>query len=114
AGGDVAARAGIPLEPGLLTMAAAGRHSGSALRLHPQPLPSGVEAVVAPTRPDQAATALAAIADRLGACARSRNVAFVDCGRLSPVTAVSTVLASCDVIVMVADPTLAGIEHAGW
>lgn len=111
AGGDVAARAGLPLETGLLTMAAAGRHGGSALSLRPQRLPSGVDAVVAPTSPDQAAAALGAIADRLVAAVRGRNVACMDCGRWSPVTAIAMVLAACDVIVVVTDPTVAGIEH---
>jgi hypothetical protein len=111
AGGDVAARAGIPLEPGLMTMAAAGRHGGSALSLRTQGLPSGVEAVVAPTSPDQAAAALGAIADRLVAAARSHDLACVDSGRWSPVTAAPVVLAECDVIVVVTDPTVAGIEH---
>ena len=111
AGGDVAPRAGLPLEPGLLTMAASARHNGSALSLHLQRLPSDVEAVVAPTRPDQSAAALSAIADRLGTAARSRDSAFIDCGRWSPVPALATVLASCDVIVVVTDPTVAGIEH---
>lgn len=110
AGGDIAARAGIPIEPGLLTMAAAGRHGGSALSLRPQRLPSGVHAVIAPTNPDQAAAALGAIADRLVAAARDRDVVCVDCGRWSPVTA-PVVLAACDVIVVVTDPTVAGIEH---
>jgi len=111
AGGDIAARAGLPLEPGLLTMAAAGRHGGSAASLRPQCLPSGVDAVVAPTSPDQAAAALGAIADRLVSATRHRDVVCVDCGRWSPVTAVPVVLAACDVIVVVTDPTVAGIEH---
>jgi hypothetical protein len=111
AGGDIAARAGIPLEPGLLSMAAAGRHGGSPLSLRPQRLPSGVDAVVGPTNPDQAAAALSAIADRLVPAARDRGVACVDCGRWSPVTAVPVVLAACDVIVVVTEPTVAGIEH---
>src|SRR5581483_1729364 len=93
AGGDIAARAGLPLEPGLLTMAAAGRHGGSAASLRPQCLPSGVDAVVAPTSPDQAAAALGAIADRLVSATRHRDVVCVDCGRWSPVTAVPVVLA---------------------
>lgn len=111
AGGDVAARAGIPLEPGLLTMAAAGRHGGTTLSLRPQHLPSGAEAVVAPTNPDQAAAALDAIASRLVTAVRARSLACVDCGRWSPVTATRVLLAACDVIVVVTDPTVAGIEH---
>ncbi|MGH9153139.1 MAG: hypothetical protein ACRD03_12235 [Acidimicrobiales bacterium] len=110
-GGDIAARARVPLEPGLLTMAAAGRHPTSPLPIHAQPLPSGAQAIVAPTDPHQASTALAAIASRLVPALRSNGTAFVDCGRWSPVTAVTELLASCDMVVMVAEPTVAGIEH---
>lgn len=110
-GGDIAARARVPLEPGLLTMAAAGRHAASPLPIHAQPLPSGVQAVIAPTDPDQASTALAAIASRLVPALPSDGDAFVDCGRWSPVTAVTTLLATCDMVVMVTEPTVAGIEH---
>lgn len=110
-GGDIAARARVPLEPGLLTMAAAGRHAASQLPIHAQPLPSGVQAVVAPTDPDQASTALAAIATRLVPALRSAGGAFVDCGRWSPVTAVTNLLAASDMVVMVTEPTVAGIEH---
>lgn len=112
AGGDVAARARVPLAPGLLTMAAAGRHAASALPVHAQPLPSGVEAVVAPTDPYEASTALAAIAQRLVPALRSGvSAAFVDCGRWSPVSTVTPVLAACDMVVMVTEPSVAGIEH---
>jgi MinD-like ATPase involved in chromosome partitioning or flagellar assembly len=111
AGGDIAARAGVPLEPGLLTMAAAGRHGNSVLTMRPQRLQSGVDAVIAPTNPDQASAALGAIADRLGAAVSGADVACIDCGRWSPLTAVPVVLAACDVVVVVTDPTVAGIEH---
>ena len=112
AGGDVAARARVPLAPGLLTMAAAGRHAASALPVHAQPLPSGVEAVVAPTDPYEASTALAAIGQRLVPALRSGvSTAFIDCGRWSPVTSVTPVLAACDTVVMVTEPSVAGIEH---
>ena len=110
-GGDIAARARVPLEPGLITMAAAGRHLASPLPVHTQALPSGVEAVVAPTEPQQASTALAAVADRLVPALQERGNAFVDCGRWSPVTAVSTIFSACDMVVVVAEPSVAGIEH---
>lgn len=110
-GGDVAARARVPLEPGLLTMAAAGRHPASPLPLHTQPLPSGVEAVVAPTAPDQAEAALATVGQRLVPALRSRGApVFVDCGRWSPVTDLG-LLGACDMVVMVTEPSVAGVEH---
>jgi MinD-like ATPase involved in chromosome partitioning or flagellar assembly len=111
AGGDVAARAHLSLEPGLLTMAAASRHAASQLTLRPQRLPSGAEVVVSTSDPDQTSAALAAIADRLVAAVRAHGGGFLDCGRWSPVTTTETVLAACDAIVMVTDPTVAGVEH---
>lgn len=110
-GGDVAARARLPLEPGLLTMAAAARHPSSPLPLHAQPLPSGARAVIAPTDPEQASPAIAALAQRLIPALRSGGDSFVDCGRWSPVTAVTALLANCDIAVMVTEPSVAGIEH---
>lgn len=111
AGGDVAARARLTMEPGLLTMAAAGRHAASRLSLQTQQLSSGAEVVIAPADPEQSSTALAAIADRLPAATREHGGGFVDCGRWSPVPTTRTVLSRCDVIVVVADPSVASIEH---
>src|SRR3546814_4103864 len=56
AGGDIAARGHLAVEPGLVSLAAAGRHPTSHLDLlgHSQHLPTGVPVVVAPTAPDQA------------------------------------------------------------
>src|SRR3546814_7331924 len=55
AGGDIAARGHLAVEPGLVSLAAAGRHPTSHLDLlgHSQHLPTGVPVVVAPTAPDQ-------------------------------------------------------------
>lgn len=111
AGGDVAARARLTADPGLLTMAAAGRHVASRLSLHTQRLASGAEVVIAPTDPEQASTALAAIAERLPLATRDQGAGFIDCGRWSPTTTTRTVLAGCDAIVVVADPSVAGVEH---
>jgi hypothetical protein len=111
AGGDVAARARLTMEPGLVTTAAAGRHPASLLNLRTQRLASGAEVVIAPADPEQTSAALATIADRLPAAVRERGGGFVDCGRWSPGTASTIVLSRCDVIVVVTDPSVAGIEH---
>jgi len=110
AGGDLAARARLPIDPGLLTVAAAGRHSGSRLTLHTQPLPSGVDVVIGPTDPNQASVALSTVGDRLAAATREHGAGFIDCGRWSPVTA-SAILANCDAVIVVTEPSVAGIEH---
>ena len=110
-GGDIAARARLTTEPGLVTMAAASRHAGSRVKLQTQVLASGAEVVVAPTDPQQSSTALAAIGDRLPDAVREHGGGFLDCGRWSPVTSIRSLLAGCDAIVVVTGPSVAGIEH---
>src|SRR5439155_22435469 len=69
AGGDLAARSGLPFDPGVVSLAADARHPGAPLDLmtHSQPLPGGGRAVLAPASPDQAAAAVASLAKRLPA-----------------------------------------------
>lgn len=110
AGGDLAARARLPIDPGLLTMAAAGRHSGSRLNLHTQPLPSGVDVVIGPTDPNQATVALSTVGDRLAAATREHGAGYIDCGRWSPMTT-RAILINCDAVIVVTEPSVSGIEH---
>src|SRR4051794_21000932 len=60
-GGDVAARAGLAMEPGLLTLAAAARHENQRLDLdldpHLQRLACGTPVLVAPSSARRAAVA---------------------------------------------------------
>ena len=111
AGGDVAARARLTMDPGLLTMAASGRHAASRLSLQTQSLASGVGVVIAPADPAKASTALAAIGDRLPGAVREHGGGFLDCGRWSSVTTTKSVLFRCDVIAMVTEPSVASVEH---
>src|SRR5436190_2187316 len=83
----------------------------SRLRLQPQQLASGVDVVIAPSDPEQASTALAAIGDRLPTAVEEHGGGFLDCGRWSPVTATKSVLSRCDLVVMVTDPSVPSIEH---
>src|SRR3546814_20157959 len=64
AGGDIAARGHLAVEPGLVSLAAAGRHPPSppALLGHSQHLPTRMPVVVAPTAPHQPASTVAALA----------------------------------------------------
>src|SRR3546814_15965987 len=61
AGGDIAARGHLAVEPGLVSLAAAGRHPTSHLDLlgHPTHPPTGVLVLVAPPPQPHAARALA-------------------------------------------------------
>src|SRR5207245_3793738 len=84
AGGDLAARQGLPLDPGVVSLAAAARRGSADLELsaHTQRLGCGVEALLGPTAPNQARAAIAALMPCIRA-ALSDRTAFVDCGRWS-------------------------------
>lgn len=115
AGGDVAARTGLGFDPGLLSLAASGRHAGAQLDLgrHGQQLPAGGIVVAAPTAPDRAAPAVAAVASRLAHAVRATAAnGIIDCGRWSPASPATAAIAASDLCVLVIEPTLAGVDHA--
>ena len=115
AGGDIAARARMSLDPGLLTLAAAGRRgvTDQLLDGHSQLLESGAAVLVGPSSPDQAATALAGVTGSLvEVLTRRSGVAFVDAGRWDPRSPVNDLLGAAAAIVVVFRPTLEGFEHA--
>jgi hypothetical protein len=110
-GGDIAARARLPLEPGLLTLAASARHAESALDLHrhEQQLPGGGAVVVAPIEPELAGAAISTLAARLAST--TADLVVIDCGRLSQATASSAAFESADLAVFVLEPTVSAVEH---
>lgn len=67
AGGDIAVRFGLPLEPGVVSLAAAARRALSphSVIAHSQRLPGGLPVVVAPASAEQCQAALRALGDRL-------------------------------------------------
>jgi hypothetical protein len=120
AGGDLAARYGLPLTPGLVSLAAAARRSTDPDLVweHAQELPGGLPVVAGPTRADQAHAALAAAcgadghAGVLGAFAgRGDVVAIVDCGRLDRDSAISQVIEAADQLLLVARPRADELAH---
>jgi MinD-like ATPase involved in chromosome partitioning or flagellar assembly len=117
AGGDIAARCGMALDPGLLTLAASGRRGldRSTIEHHAQPHPSGVLALLAPTSAGQAASALTGIAATLArTLANDRSSVIVDTGRWDPRSPALDLVASASVAVLVLRPTIEGVEHARW
>lgn len=115
AGGDLAAREGLPLEPGLASLALAARSGLSAelLERHAQRLENGLSLVVAPVHPAQVQAALTVLANELApvAAALAGVDVIADCGRLDRSSPVVGVVRQADLVVLVAHPSLAGIAH---
>jgi len=120
AGGDLAARYGLLLTPGLVSLAAAARRSTDADLVfeHAQQLPGGLPVVAGPARPDQARAALAAVCGADGQAGvlggftgRGDVVAIVDCGRLDHDPVTTGVIAAADQLLLVAHPRADVLAH---
>lgn len=106
-GGDIAALVGCSPSPGLLNLAAAGRH-GVAVDAgeHLQSLPAGGRVLLAPSDPMQVAAAIAALGDHLiQMTSPLASHLVVDRGRGDPAGA-------HEVALLVCHPTVAGVEQA--
>lgn len=115
AGGDVGARAGMSVDPGLLTLAAAGRRGVTEELVvgHTQRLASGASVLLGPPSPEQAATALVGLGPALVRTVSQRGgITFVDTGRWDPRSPATDFVQVADAIVVVFRPTLEGVEHA--
>lgn len=127
AGGDLGVRFDLATEPGLVTLAAAGRRQldRSTLVGHTQPLPfagrPGADGdpdravrrvLVGPVAADQAGAALAALRGVLpGVLSSLGTDVLVDCGRLDPGSAAHDVITEADLVVVVARPVVAEVHH---
>jgi hypothetical protein len=111
-GGDLAARADLTLETGLLTLAAAARHGGRRLDLDPhlQRVDCGTSVLVGPSAARLAGAALATVGSRL-ASALDGRLGFLDLGRVSDLSALGARAPGIDLALLVAEPTVAGVEH---
>ena len=116
AGGDVAVWAQSAYEPpGLMALAAAGRRSMTPdlLAQYERAVGPGLAVLLAPTDGPQAAAALATTGPLLAAALAGRpGVVFADCGRFSPASPATAVLAAADATVLVLRPEPGEIEHA--
>ena len=127
AGGDLGVRFDLATEPGLVTLAAAGRRQldRSTFVGHTQPLPfadrPGADGdaegavrrvLVGPVAADQAGAALAALRGGLPGVLSSLGAdVLVDCGRLDPGSAAHDVVTEADLLVVVARPVVAEVHH---
>lgn len=84
AGGTLAASAGWPAEPGLVSLAAAARRGAepSLVFEHCQHLPGAASVLAGPARSDQARSALGMLGPLLGRLGELDADVLVDCGRL--------------------------------
>ncbi len=115
AGGTLALDAQRPLEPGLFTLLAAARRGldPKLVDLHGQTLPNGVVALFAPTAPERAQKAVAALVEPLASVLRARDgLTLVDLGRWHGDVCTAPILAAADLAIVMLRPTVAGTEHA--
>lgn len=118
AGGDLAARFGLGSEPGLVTLAAARRAAAAAATVaaHAQALPGGLRVVAGPPAAEQAAAALGLLGPELlaGLAGLEGIDVLADLGRLDPASPALPVARAADLLVLVARPVLAELQHLAW
>lgn len=109
-GGVLAARLGLPREPGLTSLAAAARTATAAdLKDHGHPLADGTLVVPGPASADSAIGVWTSVGRRLAdvlVTESGRRPVLVDAGRLSPLSPVSVLLEQADRLVVVARPAV--------
>lgn len=112
-GGALAARFGLPVEPGLTTLAAASRHTTNGegpsglLAEHVQPLPGTdrIAALIGPTSTEPAQALLRTAAGRLaGMLDQADRDVLIDAGRLPTTPLAGPLLESADQLVLVVRP----------
>ena len=119
AGGEWLLRPGASREPGLVSLATAGRRDlppGEVLR-HLQHFGDRLEVLVGPAAGRQAWNALDLLAERLVSHLRGLEGidAVVDCGMLCPASPALPVVRAADVVVVVSRPTARAVVHlAPW
>lgn len=114
AGGDLAARYGLSVEPGLVSLAAAARRelSEDMVWHHGQRLPGDVAALLGPASAEQAHAALGALAGRfMSVMGTSGADVLADCGRLGPHSPSEEVVHQAALAVVVARPSAEEIAH---
>lgn len=121
AGGDLVVRFDLATEPGLVTLAAAGRRQlgPDTLLAHTQQFPIALDegrpsrqVLVAPVSAEQAGASLGALRTGLAGALSALDVdVLVDCGRLDPSSPAYDVAAGADLLVMVTRPVVAEVHH---
>lgn len=122
AGGDLAARYGLPLSPGLVSFAAARRGGDAGAEgpmesvwWHTQVLPGGLSVLVAPPGGEQTRAALATLAASgahpLAQAAAEPAVVIVDAGRLDAGSAALGLVRASDQLLLLSHATASDLAH---
>lgn len=113
-GGTIAAGRAANPDPGLKTLAAAGRHylSAGLVTSNVQALPGGLEVLMSPASPDRCVAALSALnpvglGETLRAIPGSDVIA--DCGRIDSSSPALPVIHQADAVIFLVRPTLVDI-----
>jgi hypothetical protein len=114
-GGSLAARFGLPLEPGLMTLGAAARNSGQAsLASHTQVLPGTdgrISVLVGPPATEPAQALLKAAAARIAPLLAEIDApVLIDAGRLSAAPLAAPLIAGADRLLLVARPRVEELQ----
>ena len=114
-GGALAARHQLPPEPGLTTLAAAGRRGVAPddVLPHCRRLPDGTPVLLGPTVPGRAASALSSLGAQLASALD--GIAGVDvladCGRIHARSPAVEVVQAARYVIVVVTPTTEGVAH---
>jgi hypothetical protein len=117
AGGTLAAAAGWPAEPNLVSLAAAARRGGDPALVweHCHQLPDGAAVLAAPSLAEQARGALTMLGPLLGRLGELEADVLVDCGRLDPGSVALDLWDRAERPVLVGRPRLADLQAlASW
>ena len=114
-GGCIGVRQELAVEPGLTTLAAAGRRGlvPDVVLGHCQQLRDGAVALLAPVTPERTASALSVLGAQLGHAldAMAGVDVLADCGRIDVRSPALDLTRSARYVVFVLTPTLEGVAH---
>ena len=111
----LAAAAGLPPEPGLVSLAAAARrHDEPTIAFeHCQSLPGGTPTLCGPPTAERARSALTMLSGLIGRLGELDADVFVDCGRFEPAASNAVLLERADLGVLAVRPRLADLHALG-
>lgn len=114
-GGDLAAWLGISATPGLVSLAAAVRHSFSSdeLARHLQHVQNGMRLLGSPSSPEQVEASLSSLG-RPFAQILAAGPAIADIGRWRSGSPATELVGAAHAIVLVVHPTVPGVAHARY